>query len=90
MATTKPKKDDLQIIEGIGPKIETLLNKHGVSTYQDVIDANVSGLEEILAAGGRRYQVHTPTTWPDQAKLAQEGKWTELEEYQEILNAGRK
>ncbi len=85
----KAEKDDLQRIEGVGPKIEKLMNKHGVRTFADVVSSDVTGLEDILLAGGPRYQVHSPTTWPDQARLAMEGKWSELEEYQEILNWGR-
>lgn len=86
----KSEKDNLQMIEGVWPKIEKLMNKHGVRTFADIVDTDVSGLEDILLAGGPRYQVHSPTTWPDQARLAKEGKWWELEEYQWILSGGRK
>jgi hypothetical protein len=33
--------------------------------------------------------MHNPVTWPDQAKLAMQKKWTELEEYQDILNKAK-
>lgn len=82
--------DNLQIIEWVGPKLEKLLNKHHVHTFKDVVNTDVAWLEDIILAGWPRYQVHSPTTWPDQAKLAMQGKWSELEEYQWILNGGRK
>lgn len=85
----KTEKDNLQMIEGVWPKIEKLMNKHGVRTFADVVDTDVSGLEDILLAGWPRYQVHSPTTWPDQARLAKDWKWWELEEYQWILSGGR-
>lgn len=85
----KTEKDNLQMIEGVWPKIEKLMNKHGVRTFGDVVSSDVTGLEDILLAWGPRYQVHSPTTWPDQARLAMEWKWSELEEYQSILNGGR-
>ena len=85
----KAEKDNLQMIEGVGPKIEKLMNKHGVRTFADVVSSDVTGLEDILLAGWPRYQVHSPTTWPDQARLAMQGKWSELEEYQGILNRGQ-
>jgi hypothetical protein len=80
------KEDDLQLIEWVGPAIEKLLKKHDIETYKDIINADVSGLEEILEAGGTRFKAHVPTTWPDQARLADTWKWSELEEYQDILN----
>ncbi len=86
-ATVSPiKADDLQMIEWVGPAIEKLLHKHGIQTYAEVMMADVSGLEDILEKGGARFKMHTPTTWPDQARLADAGKWSELEEYQDILN----
>lgn len=85
----KLEKDNLQMIEWVGPKIEKLMNKHWVRTFWDVVSSDVTGLEDILLAGWPRYQVHTPTTWPDQARLAMQGKWSELEEYQAILNRGQ-
>jgi len=84
------KSDDLKIIEWIGPKIEKHLNAYGVHTFQDVISQDVSWLESILLEGGSKLRMHSPTTWPDQAGLARDAKWSELEEYQEILNGGRK
>lgn len=80
------KEDDLQLIEGIGPAIEKLLHKHEINTYQDMVKLDVSGLDDILEQGGVRFKKHIPTTWPDQARLASAWKWSELEEYQEILN----
>lgn len=83
-------KDDLQLIEWIGPSLEKVLHKYGVQSYKDIVDEDVVGLEEILTQAGARYTMHNPATWPDQAKLAMQKKWTELEEYQEILNNGKK
>lgn len=82
-------KDDLQLIEWIGPSLEKLLHKYGVQSYKDMVDENVLWLEEILSQAGTRYAMHNPVTWPDQAKLAMQKKWTELEEYQDILNKAK-
>jgi predicted flap endonuclease-1-like 5' DNA nuclease len=70
----------------VGPAIEKLLKKHGVHTYADIIASDVPGLNEILKLGGTKFKMHIPTTWPDQAALADTQKWSELEEYQNILN----
>jgi len=87
--TKKPKLDDLKIVEGIGPKIETLLKEGGINTWEELASAEVSRLKEILDAAGPRYQIHDPGTWPAQAKFAAEGKWEELKEYQDMLLGGR-
>lgn len=84
-----PKLDDLKIIEGVGPKIETLLKEGGINTWAELAAAEVDRLKEILDAAGPRYQIHDPSTWPAQAKFAAEGKWDELKEYQEMLIGGR-
>lgn len=84
-----PKLDDLKIVEGVGPKIETLLKEGGISTWAELAAASEERLKEILDAAGPRYQIHDPSTWPAQAKFAAEGKWDELKEYQEVLIGGR-
>lgn len=84
-----PKLDDLKIIEGVGPKIETLLKEGGINTWAELAEAPVDRLKEILDAAGPRYQIHDPSTWPAQAKFAAEGKFDELKEYQEVLMGGR-
>jgi len=37
------------------------------------------------SGGGERYRIHNPSTWPHQARLADEGKWDELKDYQSRL-----
>ena len=44
----------------------------------------------VLENAGSRYRIHDPSTWPEQAGLAHEGKWQELDEYQKFLNAGKR
>ena len=84
-----PKLDDLKIIEGVGPKIETLLKDGGISTWAELAAAPVERIKEILDEAGPRYQIHDPSSWPAQAKFAAEGQWDELKEYQEMLIGGR-
>ena len=84
------KQDDLKIIEGIGPKIESILKSAGIETLEDLANSTPDQIRDILREkGGERYAFHDPTTWPDQAKLASEGREEELREYQEFLNGGR-
>lgn len=80
---------DLQIIEGIGPKIEQLLKMHGITTRTKLAGASLDELRRILANAGATYQMHDPSTWSYQARLAIEGRWAELNEYQDFLVGGK-
>lgn len=97
VAEAKPKKatkktaegDDLKIIEGIGPKIADLLINEGIVSFADLAATPAERVKEILDAAGSSYAMHDPTTWAEQAELARDGKWDELKELQDKLNAGR-
>jgi hypothetical protein len=43
----------------------------------------------ILKKAGDSYAFHNPTTWPEQAMLAYQKKWDELEEFQNFLKGGK-
>ena len=82
-------KDDLKKVEGIGPKIEGLLNNAGIHSWSKLSTTSVDRLKEILADAGERYKMHDPGTWPDQAALAAAGKWDELKAWQDQLDGGK-
>jgi predicted flap endonuclease-1-like 5' DNA nuclease len=82
--------DDLKKIEGVGPKIADLLKADGIQTFADLAKAKQPKLQAILEAAGPRYKMHNPTTWPEQAKLAANGKWDELNKLQDELKGGKR
>lgn len=88
-ASVKSEKNDLKIIEGIGPKIEELLNNGNIFSFADLSNSKTETLKEILVNAGSRFQMHDPSTWAQQAALAREGKMSELKKLQDELNAGR-
>ncbi len=82
--------DDLKKIEGVGPKIASILTEAGYETFAKLAKADPEKIREILLEkGGKRYAMHDPTTWPKQAELAAEGKWDELKKWQDELDGGR-
>jgi large subunit ribosomal protein L13 len=85
----KIKQDDLKVVEGIGPKIEGLLQEAGISNWADLAAADVEKLNGVLAEAGSRYSMHDATTWPKQAQLCVDEAWAELEKYQDELDGGR-
>jgi predicted flap endonuclease-1-like 5' DNA nuclease len=83
-------KDDLKRIEGIGPKIEELLNAANILTFKDLATTKADKVKTILEGGGKRFQMHDPTSWASQSQLAATGKWDELKKLQDELNGGKK
>jgi len=88
---TKVKADKLTKIEGIGPKIASILSESGYETFEKLSKAKPEKIREILLKkGGKRYAMHDPETWNKQAELANAEKWDELKKLQDELKGGRK
>lgn len=60
--------NDLVQINGIGPKIATLLQEAGIADLMELVDTPVERLQEILNGAGARYRVTDPSSWPAQAQ----------------------
>ncbi|CAH0994898.1 hypothetical protein EMA8858_01011 [Emticicia aquatica] len=84
-----PKDDELEVIEGIGPKIAMVLYDAGIFTFRDLAITPVYKIQEILDAAGPQFASHDPSTWTQQAKLAAEGRWADLEALKFYLVGGR-
>ncbi len=89
-AVAKTTADDLTKIEGIGPKIAELLNAGGIVTFANLADAKVATLKAILEKAGKRFQMHDPATWTEQAKLAAKAEWAKLDKLQAELKGGKR
>ena len=81
--------EDLKRIEGIGPKIADILNAKGITNFSQLAAAEVSTLKQILEDEGLG-ALSDPTTWPEQAQLAAQGKWEEFQNLQDHLKGGRR
>jgi predicted flap endonuclease-1-like 5' DNA nuclease len=80
--------DDLTEIEGIGPKVEGVLRKAGIITYEQLAGARSEALRGILRDEGLPFI--DPETWPEQAASAAAGDWEGLKALQEELSRGRR
>ncbi len=80
--------DDLTIVEGIGPKISSILHSAGIMTYEALAKADIDTLKKILADNALQY--HDPNTWPEQSSLAAKNLWDELEVLQATLSGGKR
>ncbi|RAJ11273.1 30S ribosomal protein S2 [Arenibacter echinorum] len=92
-AEKAPKKastsgDDLTKVEGIGPKIAEIFQEAGINTFADLADKSEEDLKDILTESGPRYASKNPASWPKQAQMAADGKWDELQEWQDSVKGG--
>lgn len=81
-------QDDLKIVEGIGPKIDSLLKAAGINTFSQLAAASVGQVTGILEAAGPRFKLANPASWPRQAQLCADNQWDELKALQDHLIAG--
>jgi predicted flap endonuclease-1-like 5' DNA nuclease len=86
MAPSEP--DDLEMIEGIGPKIAGLLKAAGITTFAQLAEVDLARVQAILSAASLR--LADPGTWAEQAKLAAAGDRSGLEALQSRLKGGRR
>ena len=81
--------DNLRKIEGIGPKVASILNESGIESFAQLAQTEVSRLREILQEAGSPFKGMTPDSWPEQAALAAKDDWDALKELQAQLDGGR-
>jgi ribosomal protein L19 len=79
--------DIVKWVEGIGPKIGEVFAAAGIATFAQLADADVENLKTILADNS--LASHDPSTWPQQAALARDGKWDELKDLHKALDGGK-
>jgi DivIVA domain-containing protein len=86
---THNPKTNLEVIEGIGPKIKEVLNQARIFTFRDLATTPVYRIKDLLIAAGPQFAIHDPSTWVEQALLAEEGDWERLESLKKYLVAGK-
>jgi large subunit ribosomal protein L21 len=83
--------DDLELIEGIGPKIALLLKAAGIDTFDALAKAPVEKVKEVLEGGGSKFNLAKPETWAEQAAIAAKGDWATFDKLtQELVGGVRK
>jgi predicted flap endonuclease-1-like 5' DNA nuclease len=87
--TAIKQQDYLRRIEGIGPKILSILLEAGITNFSQLAASRVEHLREILADAGIG-ALADPSSWPEQASLAEAGDWDALDRLQDKLRGGRR
>ena len=81
-------KDDIKIIEGIGPSIERILNAAWIWSFTQIAGMDVRELKKIL--DDANFWPNTAETWWEQAWLLRDGKMEEFEKLTDELKGGRR
>jgi predicted flap endonuclease-1-like 5' DNA nuclease len=84
------RDDDLEVIEGIGPKVAEVLREAGIKTFHALAQLTPAQIKETLARGGPGFGLANPQTWGDQALLAAHNRWATLAALQSALAGGRR
>ncbi|MDW8269266.1 MAG: DUF4332 domain-containing protein [Anaerolineae bacterium] len=79
--------DDLTRLEGIGPKVASVLKAAGIRTFAQLAATPVERLQDILREAGLQFL--NPESWPEQARVAASGDEARLAELQARLRGGR-
>ncbi len=90
-AKERAMQDDFSHLDGVGPKISATLRSAGVKTFAKLAAKEVDDIKEILVAKNPSLlRLSDPTTWPEQAGMAAEGRWETLKALQEGLKERRR
>jgi|GEM_PF-4055260 len=74
--------DMLQIIEGVGPKMEEALNKGGIKSFLKLGQETPDSLNSVIEKAGYNSGISDTESWIKQARMAATGKWQQLHDYQ--------
>jgi predicted flap endonuclease-1-like 5' DNA nuclease len=80
--------DDLEVIEGIGPKIAALFHAAAIRNFWELAQTPLSEMQTILDRGGSRFRLAKPDSWATQAALAAKNDWAALRTMHDALHAG--
>jgi large subunit ribosomal protein L21 len=90
LAPQKNGKDDIELIEGIGPKIAKVLADNGITTFAQLASADPDAVTAMLKASGGRFSLANTASWPQQAALLRDGKMEEFKKLTDELVGGVK
>ena len=62
--------------------------KNNIKNFEKLSRTNELYLQNMLDEAGNSFNMANPKTWPEQARLAYESRWEELDEYQNELYGG--
>ena len=84
-------QDDFSRLDGIGPRISSVLRSAGVKTFAKLAAKETDEIREILTASNPNLlKLSDPASWAEQAGMAAEGEWESLKALQGTLKEARR
>ncbi|MCC6615410.1 MAG: hypothetical protein IT320_18195 [Anaerolineae bacterium] len=80
--------DELEVLEGVGPKFAAALRAAGIDTFTKLANSTESELRAAIESAGMSFAPSIPT-WARQAQYLVNGDWEGFQEYVRRLTAGR-
>jgi predicted flap endonuclease-1-like 5' DNA nuclease len=90
LTSTAPvyRQEDLEAIDGIGPKIGAMLRNNGITTFAQLAVTPLDELATIVESTGEPASGAGLDTWATQARLAASEDWAGLAKMQAALHGG--
>jgi predicted flap endonuclease-1-like 5' DNA nuclease len=90
-AKIRNMQDDLTVIDGIGPRVSSVLRNAGITSFSKLADRELDEVQGILVAENPSLTRFTdPSTWREQARMAADGEWGGLKALQESIKKIRR
>lgn len=74
--------NDLKVIKGIGPVLETSLNNLGVTAFEQIAKMTIKDMDKLLTDEGINAKIYDLSGWKAQAKLALKGDMEAVKNYE--------
>jgi len=90
-ARIRSMQDDLTVIDGIGPRISSVLRTTGITAFSKLAEKEPEEIQGILVAENLRLtRLTDPSTWHEQARMAADGDWEGLKALQDSIKEERR
>lgn len=73
--------NNLTLFVGVSPKVQEVLEQHGIQSWSDLAEASVGDLQAWMKEAELDLDETLVNTWPTQARFAENNQWELLEEY---------
>ncbi len=90
-ARIRSMQDDLSVIDGIGPRISSVLRSAGITSFSKLAKSEDEEIRGILVTENPSLtRLTDPSTWHEQAMLAADGDWEGLKAVQDSIKEERR
>ena len=90
-ARIRSMQDDLKVIDGIGPRVSSLLRSAGITSFSKLAERDADDITDILVKENPTLtRLTDPSTWQEQARMAADNDWEGLKALQDSIKKQRR